>query len=169
MPFDVGGITLSSPLSNLVVNSGATNWMNVSNYGILNRPQTPYFRGQLTGLGAPYNAGGATLKVTADENVGNCWNNSTGLFTCPVAGYYIVMGGSIASQQAGYVYLQKNGSNGHFTHWNHMGSWTYVSLSVIVPAAANDTFGWILTGLTPATAGFYGNSGHNMFAIGLLP
>lgn len=168
MPFDVGGIVLSSPGTTLAVN-GASNWMNVNASGILTRPQTPYFRGQLTGLGAPYNAGGAPLKVTADENVGNCWNNTTGLFTCPVAGYYLVLGGSIAAATTGYFYLRKNGSDVHFTHWNHSGNWTYVPLSAIILAAVNDYFSWHLTGLTPATTGFYGNGGHNMWAIGLLP
>ena len=167
MPFDVGGVVLTSASGVLSVDA-ASNWMKVNANGILTRPQTPYFRGQLTGLGTPYNAGGTPLKVTADDNVGGCWNNTTGLFTCPVAGYYMVIGGNIAQNQAGYFNLQKNGSTVHFTHWNHMGGWHYVSLSCVVYAAVNDYFGWVLSGLTPATTGFYAQGGHCMYSIALM-
>jgi hypothetical protein len=143
--------------------------MNVNANGVLTRPQTPFMRGKLTGLGNPYNAGGTPLKVTADENIGSCWNNTTGLFTCPVAGYYMATAAGIAAQQAGYIFLRKNGGDMHFTHWNYgIGAWNYVSLSAILSAAAGDYFAWHLISLTPATTGFYGGDGHGMYSIALM-
>jgi C1q domain len=169
MGFDVGGVVLSSPGTTLSVDSAGAQWMAVNASGILTRPQTPYMRGQLSGLGNPYNAGGAPLKVTGDVNVGNCWNNTTGLFTCPVAGYYMITAGGIGGIQAGYIYLRKNNVDVHFTHWNsNSNSWHYVTLSAVILAAANDYFSWHLTGLTPATNGFYGAGGHGMYSIALM-
>ena len=151
-----------------IVAYGASNWMKVNASGVLTRPQTPCMIGQLTGLGNPYNAGGTPLKITADTNVGGCWNNATGLFTCPVAGYYMMTAGGIAATQAGYIYIQKNGGDQYFTHWNHTANWHWVSLSAIMPFAAGDTISWYLTGLTPSTTGFYGVGGHSMYSIALM-
>lgn len=165
MGFDIGGVaTLTSPGTTLALGS----WMSVNASGILTRPQTPYMRGQIAGKGTPYNAGGASLKVTAEVNVGSCWNDTTGLFTCPVAGMYMMVGGNIANTQAGYLNARKNNGDVHFTHWNHMTSWHFVSLSVIISCAANDYLSWHVTGLTPATTGFYGDGGHCMYSIALM-
>lgn len=168
MGFNVGGIALTSPSgTTLSMDDGATNWMKVNADGILTRPQTPYFRGDLTvGSPNPYNGGGAALPLTAYANVGNCWN--AGRFTCPVAGKYMVQAGSIAYQQAGYLYLRKNNVDIYMTHWNHMGGWHYVSLSAVAEAAVGDYFSWHLTGLTPATCGFYSGAGHAMYSIALM-
>jgi hypothetical protein len=135
--------------------------------GILTRPQTPFMRGQITGKGTPYNA--TPLKITAAENIGSCWNDATGLFTCPVAGYYLMTGGNIANTQAGYFYLQKNGATVHFSHWNHTAGWHYVTLSAPISCAAGDTLAFAIGGFTPATGvGFYGDGGHNMYSIALM-
>jgi len=166
MGFDIGGVaTLTSPGNTLAVN----NWMSVNANGILTRPLTPFFRGQLVGKGNPYNGGGGNMLVSADENVGSCWNNSTGYFTCPVTGYYMMTMGNIANQQAGYISMRRNGGDAHFTHWNFLGgSWHYVSLSGIVSCAAGDSLHWVMTGLTPSTTGFYGDGGHGMYSISLM-
>jgi hypothetical protein len=166
MPFDVSGVVLSANGGVISVDSGATNWMKVNTNGIVTRPQTPYMRGQLTGLPAPYNA--TPLKVTADVNVGGCWNNAAGIFTCPVAGYYMVQGGGLGGNQAGYFNILKNETIMHFTHWNHAGNWHYVNLSAVINAAVGDYFYYSLSGLTPATTGFYGAGNHGMYSIALM-
>ena len=150
------------------MDAAGAQWMAVNANGILTRPQTPYMRGQITGKANPHNEGGAALKVIADVNFGGYWNNATGLFTCPIAGKYMLTAGNIASNQAGYLNLRRNNADVHFTHWNHGASWHYVSLSAVVVAAANDYFSWHLTGLTPATAGFFGSGGHCMYSIALM-
>lgn len=169
MGFDVGGVALTSSAGALSLDAAAVNWMKVNAAGILTRPQTPYMRGQLTGLGAPYNAGGGPLLITADVSVGGCWNNATGYWTCPVPGYYMVTGASIASQQAGYLYIRKNGGVVHYTHWNFgAGGWHYVSLSDIVLCAAGDNISYTIGGLTPGSNGFYAAGGHGMYSIALM-
>jgi hypothetical protein len=168
MGFDVGGIALTSPGDGTFVVTGAAPWMRVNTSGILTRPQMPFMRGQMSGKGGAYNAGGAPLKVTADVNGGSCWNDATGLFTAPVAGYYLATAGNIAGQQAAYLYLRKNGGDIHFVHWNHVAVWHYVTLSAIASLAAGDYLSWHVTGRTPDTAGFYGDGGHCMYSIALM-
>jgi hypothetical protein len=168
MPISVGSAAnLTSSLGTELNLVGFGTWMNVKSTGILTRPQTPHFAGQLTGLGSAYNPGnGVTLKITADRNSGNCWNNATGQFTCPVAGYYMTAGGGIMAQTSGYLYLYRNGVVMHYTHWSHSGSWHYVPLSGIVQAAAGDTIAWTIEGVTGS--GMFAAGGHNMFSIALL-
>ena len=167
MGFDISGVSLTSSAGTLSMDA-ASNWMKVNPTGILTRPQTPYMRGQFTGLSNPYNNSGAALRVTADVNIGSCWNNSTGLFTAPVAGYYLMTSGAIASASSGYFEMRKNNAAQVFTHWNHASSWHFVSLHGIVLAAVNDYFSWHITSPNPATAGFYGGGNHCMFSITLM-
>ena len=167
MGFDVGGIELTSNGTIFSMGVTPTSWMQVNTSGILTRPQTPYMRGQLAGRGTPY--AGNPLLVTGDVNIGGCWNNATGKFTCPVAGKYMMTGAGIANYQAGYFYLQKNAVNMHFTHWNHGGGWHYVTLSAPIACAAGDTLSYAIGGTTPATGvGFYGDGGHGMYSIALM-
>lgn len=165
MGFDIGGVAaLTSPSGTLLMNAGASNWMSVNANGILTRGQTPFFRGQFSGRS---NAETGVLYVTADANIGGCWNNFTGNFTCPVAGYYMVTGGNIALTGSGYFYIQKNGSTMHYTHWNHSSNWHYVSLSGVVSCAVSDTIQYFVGG-TGGGSGFYGGSNHCMYSIALM-
>jgi hypothetical protein len=170
MGFDIGGAALlTAPTStSLSLDSGATNWMKVNANGILTRPQTPFMCGQLTGKGSIYYA--TPLVVTADVNIGNCWNNTTGYWTCPVAGYYMVTGGNIMGGKVsyGYFHIRKNGTSVIFTHWNHNASWHYVTLSGIIQCAAGDTISYAIVGQSPADAGAYGAGGHCMYSIALM-
>ena len=52
-------------------------------------------------MGVPYNAGGEPLLVTADVNVGGCWNNATGI---SLSGGGLLHGddGAIADHKSGY-------------------------------------------------------------------
>jgi len=169
MGFDIEGVaTLTSSGTTLSLD-GVNNWMSVNANGILTRPQTPFMSGQLSGKGNTYNAGGGALLVTADFNVGGCWNNATGFWTCPVAGYYMMTMGNIASGPgSGYPAIGKNGANVHYTHWNHGANWHYISLSCVLQCAAGDTMFFYMFSYSPATAGFYGVSGHGMYSIALM-
>lgn len=170
MGFDVGGITLTSPSgTTLDMDNGATSWMKVNANGVLTRPQTPYFRGQISGHGSAYNAGGGPLLIAADVNFGGCWNDATGLWTCPVTGYYMTTFGSICGgiPSSGYPHIRLNGSSYCYNHWNHASNWTYVSLSAVVYGVAGDTISYGLTAYT-AGAGVHGNGNHAMYSIALM-
>jgi hypothetical protein len=174
MPIDIGGVaTLTGAdgtgFGKVLSLDGASKWMGVSESGILTRPQTPYFCGKLTGRGAPYKpADGNPLLITADVNQGSCWNNATGYFTCPVAGKYLITGAGIMSANSGYFYIRKNGVEQIYTHWNHASSWHYVPISLILQCAASDYIYYTLERVSPATAGIYGETGHQMFSIALM-
>jgi hypothetical protein len=172
MAIDVNGITLSSSGgTTLAMANGATNWMNVNANGIVNRTQTPYMQAILSGQATFYNASPMVFG-SVQANQGSCWNNSTGLWTCPVAGYYLVFMSGIASGSAngtasyGYPYINKNGATYTFSHWNHASYWEYANLTAIVSCAANDTISFSLT--TGATGGFYGAGDHCSFGIALV-
>ena len=171
MGFDIGGVaTLTAPGGNtLSLDGTVANVMKVNASGILTRSITPYMRGEISGQSGTYNAGGNPLLVTAGENVGSCWNNGNGLFTCPVAGYYMTAMCAIAGNaSSGYLHVRKNNVTQHFTHWNHQGSWHFISLCAVLLAAANDYFSWHAVSTNPATAGVHGNGNHAMYSIALM-
>ena len=171
MAINVNGITLSSSGTSLSVLNGATNWLSVNSNGIVSRPQTPYMKAILSGQGSYYRANPVTFgNVLA--NVGNCWNNSTGLWTCPVAGTYLVGMGGIAAGSLngqgfsyGYFYIMKNGGTQHFSHWNHTSYWEYVSMSCMLYCAAGDTISFQIN---TSSGHWYGGSDHGNFYIALV-
>ena len=83
------------------------------------RVTTPYqpmvYASKTTGNWANYYNGGAGTTFvfdTAPVNVGSSYNTSTGIFTCPVAGYYRVISSILMGNASGTsgFYLYKNGS-----------------------------------------------------------
>lgn len=170
MGIDIGGVgTMTASGGALSLDGTAANVMKVTSGGIVTRPLTPFMRGQVTGRGELHNGGGGSLMVVADVNRGNCWNNATGYFTCPIAGYYMTCMGAIAGHAGyGYVYLQKNGANALWNHWNHAGGWHFVTLSGVLLCAANDTIRWIIGSQSPPESGVYGEGGHQMYSIALM-
>lgn len=93
---------------------------------------------------------------TATYNRGSHWNVSTGTFTAPVAGDYVMFisvqvhaPSEISGRNATYsnVYAQKNGSNigGEIVGTVQVGSYAFhgtLTHSLVVYLAANDTFRW---------------------------
>lgn len=173
MAININGVSLSSANgSTFSVDSGATNWLTCNANGIITQPR-PYLFATLSGQGTFYRAATVTFgNIVA--NVGSCWNNSTGLFTCPVAGRYLVSMGGIAGGTAvgapgsfgyGYCYINKNGSTFHFSHWNHASNWEYMSLSGIVGCNAGDTISFRIF---ESYGSWYGGGDHGCFFIVLL-
>jgi len=171
MSIDINGITLSSSGTSFNINSGAVNWLSVDSNGIMVQPKRPYMKATLSGQGVFYRANPVTFGNVI-VNSGNCWNNSTGMFTCPVAGKYLTGMGGIASGNGngqgfsyGYCYIMKNNGTYHFSHWNFASYWEYVSLSGIVNCNAGDTISF---NINPSYGHWYGNGDHGNFFIALL-
>jgi hypothetical protein len=128
-------------------------------------------RAILSGQGNFYRAATVTFGNVL-SNVGNCWNNTTGLWTCPVNGLYLIGMGGIAAGAGngtgfsyGYFDIKKNGSTVHFSHWNTQTYWDYCSMSAVVSCAANDTLSFMIN---PSYGYWYGAGDHGNFYITLL-
>lgn len=174
MPLDVNGITLSGG-STFTMASGATTLMGVDATGIITRPQTPYVRMQTSGQATYYytNSGYMTFG-SIDQQVGSNWNNSTGLWTCPVDGYYLVLFNAIGANangiSYGYPWIYKNGGSYVYSHWNVGSGWDSMSLSAVVKCAAGDTIGYRVwsAGGAGTGNGVYGPGNHCHYGIALL-
>ncbi len=169
MPIDVNGITLSGG-STFAMNNGATPLMQINASGIITRPQTPYVRMQTVGQGT-YFKGTHPIKFgSVDQQVGSNWNNTTGYWTCPVAGYYLVVmnfiGANANGQSYGYPNIYKNGAGYVYSHWNVSGPWDSVSLSAVISCAASDTISFGMTNI--GNNGIYGEGNHCHYGIVLL-
>lgn len=172
MAINVNGIDLkSTDGTSFDIASGATNWMTVNSSGIIVQPQRPYMKATFSGQGA-FVRGDPLTFGNVIANVGNCWNNSTGYFTCPVAGRYLAGMGGIAAGGGhgngfayGYFALNKNGGTYHFSHWNFASYWEYVSISGIINCNAGDTISFHIN---PSHGYIYGNGDHGNFYIALL-
>lgn len=61
--------------------------LTIDSSGRINTPARPLFRVGMTNTTSG-STGGIIIFDTARNNVGNHYNTSTGIFTCPVAGFY---------------------------------------------------------------------------------
>ena len=103
-------------------------------------------------------------------NRGNHYNTSTGLFTCPVAGAYVIHMQGIGWRTPGYGYIRvrRNGANQNpFGHWNlGADSWANPNVLGVVQCAVNDTLN-IHIDVTGGNQGIYSYQ-HNSMAIYFL-
>jgi hypothetical protein len=179
MAFNVAGITLSSSAgTNFSIDNGGTPWLKVDSSGRLTREQIVAFQGHFGSQGNNVRTASAVMG-SVNLNTGGAWNNSTGKFTCPVAGRYLAGMNGIANGLAqgndtvgyGYFAIIKNGGAWAFSHWNTATHYSHVSLSAVVDCAIGDTISFAIN-LAPSPAssanGWYGGDRHGNFFCGLV-
>ena len=106
--------------------------------------------------------GGINITYTSvDHNVGNHYNSSTGVFTCPVDGKYLVLHTHLTYSNGDAFHLTKNGSVIRSSYVSG-GDWQQPAICTIVDCAANDT-------LQMYAANVYLHTGkYGMFSIRLI-
>ena len=70
-----------------IQHTNGTDAMTIDSSGRVLTPARPLFRVGMTNTTSG-STGGIIIFDTAKNNVGNHYNTSTGIFTCPVAGFY---------------------------------------------------------------------------------
>jgi hypothetical protein len=80
---------------------------------------------------------------TIDHNIGSHWNNTTGTWTCPIAGRYLIYATMYHDSSSNYHLWRFNKNNVGFGGWiqdyNQVAGEHTTSSSAIVSCAANDT------------------------------
>lgn len=145
MGIDIAGATISTSGSGISLNS--TLLFNSSGYGAV--ANTPGYSGYQAS-GTFYYAGTSGWLINT-ANWSSGLNTSTGVFTCPIAGYYamgyngIHNGGSsipsVGFNTFGYSAFAKNGAISYWIHWNLSANnaWETTGTSAAFSCAAGDT------------------------------
>ena len=146
--------------------TSSTERMSIDASGRVTSPFQPAFWGNKNSAGST----GTWICNEVIVNRGSHYNTGTGLFTCPVAGAYVVHMQGIGWRTPGYGYIRvhRNGV-GHsaFGHWNlNADSWANPNVLGVVQCAVNDTLS-IFIDVVGGNTGVYSFQ-HNSMAIYLL-
>lgn len=177
MALNISGYQITNTAGELTFGTSSTK---IDTAGRLIIPNNPGFFGAKTGSNVQMRQYPWVINSTS-LNINTCYNTTTGIFTCPVAGLYYTSWGGICNggdnnavataARTGYVGVAKNGILQVFTHWNTNDYWDTQNLETILYCAAGDTIAWAVN-IAPSpdsTSGYgaYGDN-HNMSTIWLI-
>jgi hypothetical protein len=180
MGLDIGGSNILTAGSGISFNGGLT----FNSSGFASMTSVPGYCGykDISGNELHYSATTGWPINVAPYTSGHL-NTSTGVFTCPVAGYYAIgyngigNGGTVGwdnNNSQGYACFAKNGSLTYYSHWNlsSASGWDQCGMSCIFNCAANDTLAFFInrspSPVTDAQAynrGWYPHSHHAIWCI----
>jgi hypothetical protein len=106
MGFDIEGITLTSPSANALVITNNSNTMTFNSSGRLLVPGTPVFTASGTSAAYEYRVPLGWYTITFSSvlnNVGSCFNGTTGRFTAPITGRYLFTFSSYSNLNAASI------------------------------------------------------------------
>ena len=128
-----------------------TERMRINSSGIVTKPNHPLFSGYQSGSNTGATGGSTDYLIVCNGsfvNNGSHYNTSTGVFTCPVDGIYIVhaYAMSITASADGVFYatrlrLYKNGGGTGNYAYNYGDGYRHVSGNWAINCSANDTLG----------------------------
>jgi hypothetical protein len=77
--------------------------------------------------------------ANVDHNIGNGYSTSTGRFTAPIAGRYLLMAGVLSRGRAGMnLIMRKNGASLAFAEDSRTGGFGEANITVVANLAAGD-------------------------------
>ena len=147
--------------------------MRIDGSGRVTMPYQPSFWAFLNGNWGSWTPNNQTQVVPFDQayhNIGNHYNGSTGLFTCPVAGNYVFTGGTyVGGSSVEQLWLVKNGVRQPSFAFPNAGSTGDRAVGTyLMRCSANDTIGLCPYGSPSTTSTVFANFYHTFFIGALL-
>lgn len=135
-----GRIGYDNNVNRLDIGTNGVARITVDSSGRINAPYQPMFSGYRGTTPNTITAGNVVIHSSVVTDIGGCYNQSTGRFTCPIAGKYLVtICGHAENAQPVSHQIRKNGVFIVYEYGSiPSGNYTALSRTVILTCAAND-------------------------------